>query len=292
VRKYLFIAVGIILVIAAIVLKFGLSQSAAARFPNGWSWEINSIGVTGYADEETGKFEEGTTLEDDPINLSVRTVTASASDAPAGQVVITDQFVSRNAVTNAIDWEFTANATVDSVTGQYVDGPNEGDYYFLPRNVDKNATYVISNSNYVGLPMTFQREEVVSGIKTYLFANYDAFDNTAGNASFVDLEPGQTVMCLDFALEYWVEPTTGEIVKYREWCEGDWVIDAETGEPLYAISRWGGETTGDDLIRSAANVRSKLNTHNWMSLYGPLLTASLGLVAMAGAFFPGLSRNE
>jgi hypothetical protein len=274
-----------------VFLKLGFGQSAAARFPDGWTWEVNSIGVTGYADEDTGQFEEGTTLEDDPINLSERTVTASIEGADAGQVIITDHFVVRNAVTDSVEWEFTATATVDSDTGKHTEGPNAGDYYFLPRNVDKNQTYIITNSNYVSLPMTFQREEQISGINTYLFANYDAFDNTAGNAGFVELEPGQTVMCLDFALEYWVEPTTGEIVKYRESCEGDWVIDAATGEPLYAISRWGSEVTGDDLIKSADNVRSKKTIYNWTSLFAPLATAFLGVVAIVGAFFPGVSRS-
>ena len=291
--KKLLIPIGLIVIIVAGVYKFGFSERMfSQRFPDGWTWELNSVGLTSYADGETGQFPEGTTLADDPINLSARRVTADAEGAPAGQVQINDHYETRDPISNEIAWEFTSNATVDATTGQYVDGEFRGDYYFLPRNVDKNATYKVTNSSYVSLPMTFQREEAVAGINTYVFGHYEHINNTVANAPYLDLKPGQEVWCFDFSLEYWVEPVTGEIVKFREWCEGDWVVDAGSSERLYAVSRWGAETTGDDLLVSADKVRSQLNSYKLMTLYLPLLLLAVGVIILGIALVPNFVKNR
>jgi hypothetical protein len=279
--------IGLILIIAAGILRFGLSQSLfGQRFTDGWRWEVNSVGVTGYPNAETGQYIEGTTLADDPVNISIRQVTAETEDAPRGQVNITDHYQTLDPITNAVIWEFTANATVDATTGQYVNGEYQGDYYFLPRNVDRNTTYTITNTSYRSLPMTFQREEAIAGINTYLFGNYEPINNTLAYVNTVLLEDGQEIWCSDFSMEYWVEPISGEIVKFREWCEGDWIVNAQTGEQLAPVSRWGAETTGDDLLRSASRVSAQLSAYNWISFYLPALMVGIGGVVLAIRFLP------
>lgn len=289
--KQLIPIAGVILLIAAGVWYFVIAPQSTQRFPDGYTWELNSLGVTGYPDEETGQYAEGTTLEDDPINLTLRTINAdSASD---GAVRITDYYETRDATTDTVTWSFSLETLVDSETGQHVEGETAGDYFFLPRNLDKDETYVISNSSYFSLPMTFQSEEEVAGINTYLYGHYEAIDDTIANAAFVELEDGQSVWCDDFSLEYWAEPNTGEIIKYREWCEGDWVVDNATGERLYTISRWGGETTGDDLIRRAREVNSLLNSNRMNTLYIPGALAIVGLVLLLmGFFLPGSAADN
>ncbi len=284
--KKLLVPLGVILILAAVVWRFALSERLFThRFPDGWTWEVNSIGLTGYPDPETGRFPEGTTLADDPINVSVRSVTAEGDGLPSGQVNITDHYQTLDPITSDVTWEFTTNAIVDAATGKHVGGEFAGDYYFLPRNVDRTATYTISNTSYRSLVMTFQREETISGIKTYLYGYYEPVDNTLSNSG-VALESGEEIFCLDFSLEYWVEPITGEVVKFREWCEGDWVLDASTKEPLYAISRWGADSSGDDLIRTADRVRAELNRYQLMTLYIPLGLVLIGLALLATALLP------
>jgi hypothetical protein len=284
-KRILFIA-GALLIVAAGVWKFGFSQVWENRYTDGWTWQVNTLGQTGYPDEKTGQYAAGTTLKDDPINLTLREIKASAADQPAGQLLISDHYVTRDTVTNEVTWEYTSTATVDTATGRHVGDETSGDYYFMPRHVDKNTTYTISNSSYHSLPMTFQKEEVVAGVNTYLFAFHGDIDDTAANAGFVTLKPGEKVTCFDFSIEYWVEPTTGEIVKYREWCEGDWVISG-TGQKLYTVSRWGGETSGDDIIRQVSNVQNKLAIYLWATLYGPLAVAIIGIILIGiGALRP------
>ncbi len=276
---------GALLLVMTAVWKFGFSQRWSDRYSDGWTWEVNTLGQTGYPDEATGQYPEGTTLADDPINLTARTVTADASAAPAGQVLISDHYETRDPVTDEVTWDYTSTATVDAATGQNVGGDGAGDYYFFPRNVAKNTTYVISNSSYVSLPVVFDHEENIGGVNTYLFTFHGDLDNTAANADWVTLEPGQVVTCFDFVLEYWVEPVTGEIVKYQEACEGDWVVST-SGERLSTVSRWGGEVSGDDLIRQVTRVQNIKMSYLWASLYGPLAAAALGIVLVVIGFVP------
>lgn len=283
------VLVGILFLLAAGIWQFGLRPQFNQRFPDGWKWEVNTLGQTSYADEETGTFPENTTLADDPINLTFRTVTAEADGMTAGLVQITDHYEVRDPITNTVQWEFSTTAVVDAATGAYVDGEGEGDYYFLPKNPQK-TTYRIRNSSYPGIPMEFQREEVVAGIPTYLYAFYGDHNNTLSYTD-VELEPNQIIMCFDFELEYWVEPNTGEIIKYREWCEGDWVVDTETNERLYALSRWGGETGGDDLIRQSIEVQNILNQHRLVNTYIPLALFVAGVIALGFGLWPMFKRQ-
>src|SRR5215213_7566732 len=94
---------GLIFIAAAAIWTFGLRQQFNQRFPNGWRWEVNTLGLTSYPDSESGAFPEGTTLQDDPINLTSRVVTAESAGAPPGLVQIDDHFVVTNPVTNAVD---------------------------------------------------------------------------------------------------------------------------------------------------------------------------------------------
>jgi hypothetical protein len=288
--KRTLIVIGLLLLVAAGAWKFALSPRYEQRFPPGWSWEYNSLGYTAYADEATGQFPEGTTLADSPINVTVRTINAAATDNP-GQVTITDRFESRNASTNIVEWEFTAEAVVDAATGQIADGELAGSYFFIPTNAQK-ITYTVSNVSYRNIPMAFQTEETILGVNTYKYAFYGDLDNKVSYTSYVEFADNEEVYCFDYQMEYWVEPITGEMVKYREWCEGDWVVDAATGDRLYALQRWGTESSGDDLIRSVSDVKSRLNTYRWMTQYIPMLLAVAGVIALGAVFMPGLLLDK
>ena len=287
-NKQIIAIVGVVLIVAGIAWRVVLGTEVDQRFTDGWSWEMNTLGKNSFADEATGEFPAGTTLEDDPDTLNTRTISATSSGAPEGHVVVTDYYVVHNAATNAIDWEFTTTATVDAETGRYTDGPYEGDYYLIPRNPEK-ITYTVSNSSYEHIPMAFQREEEVSGVNTYLFAYYGELNNTK-SYDYLELEEGQQVICRDYEVEYWVEPTTGEMVNYREWCEGDYLVDAN-GETLYGLQRWGGTSQTDDIVRRADLVEDQLGNYRMNSLYIPSVFMLLGVLALGYAFLPGLLKD-
>src|SRR5687768_323230 len=113
------IGVGIVLLAAAGVWKLGLSPRWEQRFPNGWIWEVNTLGLTSYADSATGQFPDGTTLADDPVNLTLRTVSADSASVLAGQVTISDHFVTHDPMTNEVTWEYTTTAVIDQQSGKH-----------------------------------------------------------------------------------------------------------------------------------------------------------------------------
>jgi hypothetical protein len=281
--KRSFLILGLILLVFAAAWYFALRNNFNRRFPDGWSWTINSIGHGSFTDE-SGAFPENTGTADDPIAISARTVTASSANAPAGQVHIVDHFETYDPVTNAVTWELTLEANVDPVTGQHTEGELAGDYYFLPQNVSKDQTYTISNTSYRSLELVFQNEEVISGINTYLFAYYGDFNNEAAYPDYA-LEENQAIICFNVELEFWVEPVTGEIVKYREWCEGDYVVNTETNERVTAIQRWGTESDSADLVRQASVVNTALVRYQAVNLYIPLIAAILGAILLAVGVF-------
>ena len=279
--KRISLVLGIIALVFAGLWFFVLRNNYNQRFPAGWSWTFDSIGYSSYANDE-GNFPEGTTVLDDPISINAREVTADTVNAPAGQVRILDHFETYDPVTNDVTWELDFEAFVDPKTGQYVGGDLDGNYYFLPQNISKDSVYPIANTSYRGLEMRFQREEVLNGINTYLFAYYGDFNNEAAYPD-TPLEENQAIICFGVELEYWVEPTTGEIVKYREWCEGDYIVDTSAAEPVRvrAIQRWGAESTGDDLLRRSVEVQNILFQYQLMNLYLPIGLGVLGLALLA-----------
>lgn len=273
--KRIFAILGVILLLAAAVWQFALKNNFNQRFPDAWVWELSSLGHSSYAGDN-GQFPDGTRTEDDPINITERQVSVVSKTSDA-QVVLRDHYLNLDPVTRNVTWEVTYEATVDQMSGQYREGELAGDYYFLPQNLDRNQTYTISNSTYQHILMSFQRGEVVNAVNTYMYAYYGSFDNHLAYPD-IPLEANQTIRCNEFTLEYWAEPNTGEIVKVREWCEGDFVVDTSTGESLYGISRWGAETNTDDLIRRGNEVQNILFQWQLRNLYLPIILSVLGLV--------------
>jgi hypothetical protein len=274
--KRLFLIVAIVLWIAAAGWYFVLRHNFNQRFPTGWHWEVRSLGYSSFA-LESGEFPEGTVTSDDPVNFTEREVLIEEAPNFAGQVLIHDHYTTVDPSSGLVTWEVNYEARVEQATGLYPEGEFAGQYYFLPQNLDKNQVYAISNTSYRNVPMSFQREDVVNGISTYLYAYYGDLTNVYAYPD-VTLEANQTITCFDLELEYWAEPNTGEIVKFREWCEGDYVVDSSTGEQLYGLSRWGAETTSDDLIRRSSEVNGILFQWQLRNLYLPLGLVILGII--------------
>jgi Porin PorA len=289
IMRKLFVAIGALLIAAAIVWKVGIAPTQEKRFPADWQYKVDAVGLTGYADEQ-GNFPEGTTLKDDPINISKRSIAIAQVNAD-GSVLLKDHYQVFDPATNALSWDYVVEATVDPVTGKHVNPEYANDYFFFPRDAQK-TTYNVRNVSYQGLPLAFQQEETISGINTYHYSFKGDIDDTASYPDYA-LEPNQTILCLNFELHYWVEPTTGEVLKYREWCEeGDWIVNTETGEKIIALSRWGSDNSGDDLIRRTPEVRNLLNMTNLNRLYIPLALAVVGLIVMIFTLVPPLLRNR
>lgn len=283
--RRIFVGSGVVLLIFTVIWVVALSSSFTKRFNEDWTWDVNILGTAAFADEETGGFGDAP-MADDPITITERKMNITKTDGD--MVEITDDYRQVDPATNTVLWEFNYSADVDAETAQHAEEAYNDDYFLFPDNTEK-ATYNVRNSTYQGVPMKFEKEEEVSGINTYKFTYQDNLANTVAY-DYIEFEAGQEVVCFDFEMNFWVEPRSGEILKYRESCPGDYVVD-ENGERVYGLQRWGGETTGDDLIRRSKVINDRLNTLNMYNLYIPLASGILGALILAFGVAPMLSNK-
>jgi hypothetical protein len=190
-------------------------------------------------------------------------------------------------------FEYVYHASVDPRTGAHFRKEYQGEYFVFPRNLEKK-TYKLRFSYLKGIALSFQGEEEIENLNTYLFSYRGRGEYTesfAGTEEYPGLkfEPGQEVQCLDdqFVFKAWVEPLTGEIVKVEEGCKsGDYVSDVATGRPLYPLARWSGVMMGDDIFRRAEFTRRERGKYLWAALYLPCLFLSTGALCLGVGVFP------
>ena len=218
-RKKLVIGIGVVLIGLAAVWRFGVAPRLTQRVPPGWSWSSNFIGTTSYADPQTGELPEKATV----ATYERRMYLASEAGRPRA-VTVEDSYITFDPKTRQKLWEYNYRAEVDPQTGAHVRPEYQGEVYVFPRNVEK-TTYKFRNNYIKGVPLSFQREEEVEGVNTYLFAYKGRGEYTESYAGTKDFpgykaEPGQELRCANdqFTVKVWVEPVTGEILKFDERC--------------------------------------------------------------------------
>jgi hypothetical protein len=283
------IAIGIIALVVAGAWKFGYSPRYDVRMPDGWRWQAATLAVIAYPDAN-GEFPAGTTINDDPLSVAEREVSISREGAPAGLVMVTDHYAYRDAVTGAVQWELSNTAIVDPQTGKHGTPEYAEDHYVFPRHTEQ-TTYAIRHNYLQGLPVTYERTEDVLGLQTYVFSHKGDFDDT-GSWPDEPLAENEAIICPQGEIAFWVEPVTGEIVKFREWCpEGEYVTNTVTGERGRLISRWTSQTSGDGELLRVAEVRSQMNTYNMMTFYIPALLALLGVILIGFGIASNFMNN-
>jgi hypothetical protein len=210
------------------------------------------------------------------------------------QVDLEDTYSAWDPVTGKKVYEYVYTAAVDPRTGEHAAPAHRGDHFVFPRGVEPR-TYRLRYGYLEGIPVAFEREELIEGLSAYVFfykGRAEYTESYSGTAEFpgVKVEPGQEIRCIDdqFSHRVWVEPLTGEILKIEESClTGDAIFDVAGGKPIRMVQRWGGETSGDDLARRIHAVRRGRARLRWMSTYGPAVAAAAGLL-LVGA---GLVRR-
>jgi hypothetical protein len=290
-RKSL-ICAGIILIGLAAVWRFGISYHWTQRVPPGWSWKCNFVGISTYPDPQTGQFPTR-----DVTAFYQRLMHIASETGRPRAVLLEDSYVLRDLNTGQKTWEYIYRAEVDPVTGAHLKAEYLGDIYMFPRSVEKKI-YRFRNNYLKGIPLSFQREEDVEGLRTYLFTYTGDAEYTecyAGTADWpgIKVDPGQEIKCSDdqFTFRAWVEPVTGEIVKLDEGCDsGDYVYEVSTGKPLAAVLRWAGVTAGDDVIERAGFIRRQRTKYLWASRYSLWILFSAGLVCIGFGLIPKKSK--
>jgi hypothetical protein len=285
--------IGAILLIASAVWFFALAPRWTHRVPLGWSYVSSFIGISTWADSETGTFPD-----QDVLNTYERSISALSENATDDSIMLEDSYITRDLETGAVTWKAVFMAPVDPKTGSHLSDEFRGAYFVFPRNVEKKP-YVIT-SNYIrNVEFIFDGEEVLEDIQVYRFVYQGTLNYAFSYASTevyegIDVEPGQEIKCWDDQLveKLWVEPVTGEILKTLESClSGDYVYDLATGAPIYPLARWAGESAGDDLQERAAFIRAERAKILWLSRYIPSLLFISGLIFLGLGAFSAIKKK-
>lgn len=249
---------GLLLLAAGAAWQLKVTPRLTQRVPAGWRWQAEFVGIQTNADPVTGQLPTK-----DVTAIYTRSMRIASDAGRPESVRLEDDFVIRDPANAKPLWQYVWAADVDPRTGAHRRPEFAGDYFVFPRNVEPR-TYRLRFGYIKGVPLSFEREDEIEGLATYVYSYRGAGEYTeayAANAGLPGLaiHPGQEVRCADdqFVLKFWVEPLTGETVKLQESCYStDYLVEAASGKRLKAVDRWGGETAGDDVIRRAGVIRS------------------------------------
>lgn len=272
---------GIVLIVMAAVWYSSLGPYLTPRVWPGWETKTTYLGTNNYPDPATGQF-----VGPGSVSAYERAFKAYR-DTQNGGLMIEESYTVFDVMTDAVTWQYIFNAPVDPQSGAHLSEKYHGSYFLFPRRVQK-TTYIMSFSTYREVPMAFENEETIERLTTYLFSYTGAVDYAFAYASTdeytgVDVGAGQEIKCWDdqLFLNAWVEPVTGEIVKFSESCfSGDYVYEQATGKQVAPVAIWSGETAGDALIARAVEVSGERSRVLWLNLYIPSLLAILGVLGL------------
>jgi len=269
-------------IILAVVWKFWLCPGLLQRIPAGWQWQANFIGIQAVPEKAGGQF-----FTKESTSIYLRKAAVVADRQRPASVLIEDRFTILNPADKKVVWEYVYQADVASRTGRHLKPEWQDDYYLFPRFIEKKS-YRLRNNYLRGVPLAYQKEEMVEGLTTYLFAYKGRGEYTqsyAGSTEYpgIRVEPGQEISCADdqFLFKVWVEPVPGEIIKLQESClSGDYIHDIGTGKPLAPVLRWSGMTAGDDVAHRAEKVRGERLRLLLIGTWLPLALLTCGLVLL------------
>jgi hypothetical protein len=272
----------LLFIAAAALWTFTIAPRWTQRLPPGWSWKSRAVATIHMPDPKTGGFAAETIAA--PLMFEAE-ITDNSSRPTA--VKVRDRSTAYDAATDQIAWEYVFSASVDPETGRHLNPEYQDDYFVFPRDVEKK-TYKIRYNLLKGVPLAFQREEMVGGLNAYVFAykGYaDVRDTYAGTPDFpgITMDAGREVRCSDdgFVFKVWVEPLTGEMIKLENSCySGDYIYDIATGKKIAALQSWGGVTAGDDVTAHVSSLERERSRMLWATRYVPGL---LLLACLAGA---------
>lgn len=172
---------------------------------------------------------------------------------------------------------------IDRFSGAHVpvgaDKVREG-YLFAPSDLREGDSFTYWHVNYdAPARMVFAGKERIFDLDTYIYtSNYDdvVIDQTenlqhlpgVGISRGVQLEPNLTI---------WVEPVTGQLVKYKDKTTA-YFYDLETGEYMHPWNTFSNSFSNESIQNRVNEVRLEKTEHLFVHTYIPL-------VLWAGVFF-------
>lgn len=277
------VAAGLVVLLAAAVWQVAVANRWSRRLAPGWSWAAMQIGTFTRPDPETNRLGE----QETPA-LYERRLTAIGPGNALNTVTLEERFTVWD-VDGTVRWQALSQFSVDSRSGLHAEGDHQGQAAVFPRRVQQ-TTYRFHAGHLNGIPLAFQRAEMIEGLPTYLFAYKGRAEYTGvytGTDDFtgIAVKSWQDIRCADdqFAIQVWVEPLTGDVVKLDERCpSGDYVYETTTDMPVFPVARWGGVTAGDEVLARVSALQRLRRRHAWETRAVPwgLWLGGVGLIGI------------
>jgi hypothetical protein len=272
------VIIGALIIAVAGISPFIYDKYFDYRIPADWSWQAKYLGDSAFPDE-TGNFSSKRSIA---VNQRTQKLLSWGPD----KAIIADDFTVTDVNSGAIVYQSKVQWEVDPKTGQHIKGWGAGKGvglpFLFPRHAEKKDYRVF---NYYLEPFTarFDRVEEVNGLTTYVYKfddELDATDSYKGTGEYPGVKPGpgQTVVFSKILLEYWVEPSTGEIVKSVEDSAGDYVIDIKTRKLLIPLSAWTANMADDSVYRQVQLLNNRMVMRSYYTVWVPTVAAIIGLI--------------
>ncbi|MBT4702733.1 MAG: DUF3068 domain-containing protein [Rhodospirillaceae bacterium] len=241
-RNNLLLVIGGMLLFASAIAYFAGVPKWSARLAHNWSWTSQYSGTVAWADT-TGQFAERKSPTD-----AKREFTIEEIDSAKGIVKIKDHYQTVDPKSGEVNWESVLYFSVNRNTGRSEDS-KEGEVFGLFPRFTEKRNYLIDMSYLNPIEMKYLQQEKVGNLTAYLFEYRGGAEYTESYLGTKDyqgikVKPGQQVLCTEesYIFTLWIEPVTGEIIKWREGCyAGDALFDMAAGQKLYNLSQWDGE---------------------------------------------------
>lgn len=275
--------IGTVFLISAAVWAIGYSTFFNYRIPADWSYKARFLGHIASADEQ------GNVPPKRDVVVYQRD--QAVVDWSPAKAVIEDIYTVLDAKTGAVVWQSKRKFPLNPKTGQMVESSDyphaTGFYFLLPQHLEKKNyhlfTYYLANYD-----VHFDRVDAVEGMEAYVYkfrGDLDVTDSYVGTDEYpgVHPPPGQIIKSYGLVNELWVDPATGELLKFKEGSDADAYADEQTGTLVKMISTWGGVTTMDTNARAAKYVSSLhfINELNTRWIPGGLAVIGIGLLIVS-----------
>ena len=273
------------LLIGALTWRVSIGAAWSRRIQPGWESALTCIGTLTHANAATGRFDQA-----DAPALYQHVVRAVGPGELPGSFELEEQWLVWDVATGEKTVKAVYRALVDARSGVHADGPAQGQAFVFPRGV-RPIDYTFRTGYLNGLTLAFQDRQRLEGLETYRFSYEGPAEYSeayAGNGGSKAIRPSgsQQIKCRDdrFAMQVWVEPMTGEVVKLTEGCpSGDYLYETATDLPVQPLARWSGSSAEDEMIGRIAQLRRQRQRDHWMTRGVPLLLLAAGLVMLAAA---------
>lgn len=260
------------------------------RIPAAWEWRSSFVGVS------TPPAANGRFPAQDVTVIYDRNLRVVDERQRPGHVVVSDSYINREPRTGKVLYDYTVRFRVDPRTGRHLP-PFERDHLLFPRHTQRR-TYSMRITYLKGVPLAFRRVEEVEGLQVYRFGysgrmEYTDFYRGTPEVPGMAIPPDREIRCFEdqYRIDYWVEPTTGIVVKLAERCRSaDVLQDRATGAFRANVLRWSAESTGNDVVAKVEDAWKKRAYMLATLRYIPLALAALGLL-LGGFWLNSLRRR-